>query len=146
MQDLTKILKVGDRVWSLLYGEGVVRAIKAGVNFPFSIDFKGDDAAFGRWFDKYGRGTAGGLLQLYPVDQRPEIPSPVWPEVFEIDGVAYKKGEWVAVSDDEEFWCIEKLSGTSVDDNFPKTSTHGHHARIWQKIRKLPSFNNPDNA
>lgn len=151
MQDLTKILKVGDPVWSLLYGEGVVSIVEAGVNLPFAIEFKADDAPFGRWFDKCGRGTVGGLPQLYPLDQRPEIPAPQWPEVFEIQGEVYKKGEWVAVSDYGEFWQMGQLARYKEGNiitrsaNYPLSMRNKAHLerliRVLQKSVERNKYN-----
>lgn len=139
MQDLTKILKVGDRVWSIAFGEGVFKMLNDSKE-PICVVFK----SCARWFDKYGRYHDRGLPELYPIDQRPEIPAPQWPEVFEIQGEVYKKGEWVAVSDAGKCWQIGKLDGMEGDN--PVTVHGGLPHGNWQKIRKLSSFNNPDNA
>lgn len=140
MQDLTKILKVGDPVWSIMFGEGVVSVVEAGVNLPFAIVFKSDDVPSCRWFDKHGRYAGLGQPQLYPIEQRPEIPAPQWPEVFEIDGVTYKKGEWVAVSDPGVDWTVRELHKIE-GENFIVTKGRSSPFLNWTYIRKLSSFN-----
>lgn len=141
MQDLTKILKVGDRVWSILFGEGCVTALDDDA-LPICVQPKASDDIF--YFDKSGRFDGYGLPQLYPIDQRPEIPAPQWPEVFEIQGEVYKEGEWVAVSDYGEFWQMGQFA------RYKEGNIITRHAVVpyggWKLIRKLSSFNNPDNA
>lgn len=137
MQDLTKILKVGDRVWSIIHDrEGFVHELDTSSE-PIGIRFEGEDVTY--WHDQYGSYDSCGIPTIYPVDQRPEIPAPVWPEVFEIQGEVYKKGEWVAVSDAGKCWQIGTLDG--VEGDSPITVHDGLPHGNWQKIRKLSSFN-----
>jgi hypothetical protein len=138
MQDLTKVLKVGDRVWSIIHErEGFVHELDT-LSEPIGIRFEGDDVTY--WHDQYGSYDSCGIATIYPLNQKPEIPAPQWPEVFEIQGDVYKEGEWVAVSDNGVTWGIGRLSG--INDGLPTTDKPNFSPSLtWQHIRKLTSFN-----
>ena len=100
MADLTKILKVGDKVESYRYGEGEVSEIKTpSCNAHYCIQVILPNGVNTQWYLSDGRLSQKSLRpDLLPLGM--EIPPPQWPEVpklFEWEGEIYTEGEWVAV-------------------------------------------------
>ena len=105
MTDLTKILKVGDKLWDSRYGEVEVFLVND-TPYPITVSSKAGILSY----TKDGRSTSLCEITLYPLDQKPAPPSwPDSPQTFEWEGEVYEKGEWVAVDYWNGFFFVRKL-------------------------------------
>jgi len=144
MTDLTKILKVGDKVESYRYGEGEVSKIKTPSNKAhYCIQVILPNGVNAQWYLLDGRLTRKSLRpDLLPLGM--EIPPPQWPELpktFEWGGEIYTEGEWVAVRIGIIPFEIRILQSVNDSDHFPIKCDNNS---CYNQMRKLSSFNQPE--
>jgi hypothetical protein len=133
MEDLTEILKVGDKVWDIRYGKVEVISIIDDV-YPIRARYEEGTLTYTR----DGRSGKDSKVLLYPIEQGETIPEPSWPgppKTFQWNGETYTEGEWVAVRDYEEKWTISQV--------YPYSKERVPYADggFWLQMRKLSSFN-----
>jgi len=139
MTDLTKILKVGDRLWDSRYGEVKILALN---DSPYPITATSLNRISGFSYTKEGRRTPSCEITLYPLDQKPAPPQ--WPEVpktFEWKGKIYTEGEWVAVRADVGSFSVLQLSSINNLHEYPIKCSNGW---VYTEMRKLTLFNQPE--
>lgn len=133
MEDLTKILKVRDKVWDIRYGEVEVINIIDDIH-PIRVSCQGGTLTY----TLDGRSEKGSRVLLYPIAQGETIPDPNWPgppKTFQWNGETYTEGEWVAVRDYEEKWTISQVYP------YPEGRVTYADGGFWIQMRKLSSFN-----
>ena len=143
MTDLTKILKVGDRLWDSRYGEVVVTdVIHSSQSYPILASALSRLNPFCLAFTKEGRLAENTEITLYPLDQKPAPPQwPEVPETFKWEGEIYTKGEWVAVrAYSTQSFTIVQLA-TINDSQYPIKCSDNW---VYSEMRKLRSFNQPE--
>lgn len=134
LPDLTKILRVGDKVFDVRRGEMTVSSLNDGSVFPIICS----PGYFSYTID--GRGAITDKLPaLYPIDQAPPPPGwPTQPKTFEWEGEVYKAGEWVAVMLTNGPFVIHQLESIAHNKAYPIRCAGGLAS---SKMRKLSSFN-----
>lgn len=132
LPDLTKILKVGDKIGSRRYGEVVVTEINEGFMYPIFI--RAGNVKDSR--DRYGKIVTGDKYpDLCPTD-------PGAPESFNEKKKEWKPVEWekVLASKDGNRWKERLFIWENLDGDYHCVKNKGDGYEIFEYIKFLPEI------